>query len=115
MSVESLLNTTGTLRRPSIEKDESGGMTRPFLDVAGKVDVACAIQRGSATMRTQYMQQGAKAVHTIFTVDDLEMQPNDLFVSATGRKFQFLGRLPPDEGCPDHLRMAKTDVEEQFG
>lgn len=115
MSVENLLRTTGTLRRPTIEKDESGGMTRPFVDVSGKVDVPCDIQRGSGSSRQQYMQVQANAVHTIYTVDDLEMRPGDLFVSASGRKFQFLGRQPDHEGYPDHLKMARTDVEEQFG
>lgn len=112
MSLATMLRTTCTQKRPTTIKDESGGASKTFASVTGAVDVPCDIQPASGSVRMQYMQQQAQAVHTIYFSQEVTPRAGDIFVSGS-RTFQFLGRRPAAPGY--QVWPTIVDVEEQFG
>ncbi len=98
-----MLESVGTLKRPTINRDQAGGVTQdPFKTTRTAPpptiivqDVPCSIQPASAHIQQIYAQQGMNVTTTIFFADDIQARPNDLFfaedLNGNMHRFKVLG------------------------
>lgn len=91
MSLYSMLESVGTLKRATISRDLNKGVVQdPFTDII--VDVACSVQPASISAKEIYAQREAFITASIFFEDDIGARVNDRFhvVDSNGTEHIFL-------------------------
>ena len=97
MSLDTLLRSTGTLKRKvqPVSQDASGGMRMVFETILD--DVPCDAQAVTATIRMQYMAMQLAVSHKIFFNQDVAAKAGDILV-INGRNFHLKGYVPQSVG-----------------
>ncbi len=99
MSLDSLLESTGTLLRQTTGRDLDMGTTEEPFVVRGKTkysceakDVSCSVQEASASTIEMYRQRKMNVDTTIYFDDDIEPQVTDRFevTDSRGKTYAFL-------------------------
>lgn len=85
MSLYSLMESYGTLKRPTIGRDTTQGVTQsPFVNVSGSVNIPCSVQQASGRTQEIYAQRNIFVTTTLYFPRDPHCQVNDRF-EATDR------------------------------
>jgi hypothetical protein len=92
MSLDSLMESAGTLYRKSTVKSAGGGQTPTWTAVGS--ETACDLQPNSASIRVQYGQRHLETTFVAFFASDIGARETDRFLVGS-RKFVVLGWQPP--------------------
>ena len=82
-----MMESYGTLKRPTIGRDNMQGVTQdPFVVVPGAVNIPCSVQQASARVQELYAQRNIFVTTTIYFPVDPKCEVNDRFeaVDRTG-------------------------------
>jgi len=86
--MQSLLNTTITIRRKNITKDPAGGQVTNYAPVVGLIDVPALIQPRHGTASRQLAQRQVIVTHVIYLMDASAVRRGDVVYEAkTSRYF----------------------------
>lgn len=79
MSLLSLLESKGTLKRPVIGRDSSKGVTQASYATLA-TDKACSVQPAALSVIEFYSQRNMSVSVTIFLQEDISAEVNDEFI-----------------------------------
>ncbi len=80
MSLLSMLESSGTLKRPTIGRDSQQGVTQnPFVAISPSVP--CSVQPANKDVVMLYAQRNTQVTTSIFFAQDIQAQVNDRFES----------------------------------
>lgn len=105
-----MLESTGSLRRPTIGRDSAQGVTQnPFVTLFE--NVACSVQQARTSVKELYAQRNTVVTTTVYFASDPGAQVNDLF-TATDRAGTVSNYLVRGKSqAVGQARLWNTDME----
>ena len=76
MSLDTMLESVGTLKRPVMGRDSAGGQTQDQKVVL--TDIPCSVQEASGSTVTRFAQRQTQVDTTIYMEEDIGARENDI-------------------------------------